>query len=43
MWGKISPEPKGDKETKKDVTKDHKDVADAPKPKSLTPDIERSI
>lgn len=41
---KISPEPKGDKETKKDDVKDHKDVADAPKSKkTIIPDIERSI
>lgn len=40
---KISPEPKGENKKKKDDAKDHKDVADAPKPKSLTPDIERTI
>lgn len=41
---KISPEPKGDKEMKKDDVKDHKDVADAPKSKkTIIPDIERTI
>lgn len=41
---KISPEPKGDKEMKKEGQKDHKDVADAPKPKNtIIPTIERTI
>lgn len=40
---KISPEPKGDKEIKKEVEKDQKDVADAPTQKTLTPKINRSI
>lgn len=41
---KISPEPKGDKDTKKEGSKDHKDVADAPKSKkTIIPDIERTI
>lgn len=41
---KISPEPKGDKKTKQEATKDHKDVADAPKQKNtIIPDIERTI
>ena len=40
---KISPEPMGEKETKKDNVKDHKDVADAPKTKSIIPNIERTI
>lgn len=41
---KISPEPKGDRELKKDNEKDHKDVADAPKSKkTIIPDIERTI
>lgn len=39
---KISPEPKGDKETKKDNAKDHKDVADAPKQNNtITPSMKR--
>ena len=41
---KISPEPKGKEEMKKDNAKDHKDVADAPKTKNtIIPDIERTI
>ena len=41
---KISPEPKGEEETKKEGVKDHKDVADAPKSKkTIIPDIERTI
>ena len=41
---KISPEPKGDEEMRKDNAKDHKDVADAPKSKkTIIPDIERTI
>lgn len=39
---KISPEPKGDKEMKKDDVKDHKDVADAPKQNNtITPSMKR--
>lgn len=41
---KISPEPKGEREIKKEDVKDHKDVADAPKSKkTIIPDIERTI
>lgn len=39
---KISPEPKGEGETKKDNAKDHKDVADAPKQNNtITPSMKR--
>lgn len=39
---KISPEPKGEKEQKKDDVKDHKDVADAPKQNNtITPSMKR--
>lgn len=39
---KISPEPKGEKEMKKEDVKDHKDVADAPKQNNtITPSMKR--